>query len=224
MIIAVVNQKGGVGKSTTTINLGAALAETGRKVVLLDLDVTQQSLIRQTSHLDIHFPNCEILPCPVNTLATELSKREKAQSKTGAKDIFFLLDCPPTLGVEVASALKVADVAVVPLQPELPALEGLASLQTTTEAARTVNPDLSMYLLITMSDTRDPNSAAIEGQVRELFGEQVLTATVKRSPVFSRAVLEGTSVLHTSPRSHGALAYRQAAQELIQWKETKSAR
>lgn len=222
MIIAVTNQKGGVGKTTTTLNLGAALALGGRQVLLIDLDTTQQSLMRQSAALADHFPLCDTLACTPKALPSHLKhsgrSRGKGKGKGGrasrsASD-FILLDCPPTLGEEVAEALKVADLALVPLQPEIPALEGLAALHRTIEAARGVNLALALRLLITMSDVRDPNCAAIEGRVREMFGEQVLAPVVNRSPVFGRAVLEGTSVLHTSPRSHGALAFRQVARDI----------
>jgi chromosome partitioning protein len=216
MVISIINQKGGVGKTTTAINIAAALAEAGHAGLLIDLDTTQQSLMRQTAGFENHVPTWEALPCTAGALPRELKKwRASARADSG----FVLLDCPPTLGAEAAAALKCADVALVPLQPELPALEGLASLQATLEAARTVNPRLKARLLITMSDARDPNSAAIEARVRELFGDEVLAATIKRSPVFGRAALEATSVLHTSPHSHGARAYREVARQLIERKD-----
>ncbi len=221
MVISIINQKGGVGKTTTAINLAAALAESGCPGVLIDLDTTQQSLMRQTVGFNDREPTWETLPCTAESLAGELAKWGQDTDERG--NGFVLLDCPPTLGVEVAAALTLADLVLVPLQPELPALEGLASLQATLDAARTVNPKLEMRLLVTMSDARDPNCAVIEAQVREIFGIGVLAATVKRSPVFGRAALQGTSVLHISPHSHGARAYRAVAHQLIDWKDARHA-
>lgn len=216
MIISIVNQKGGVGKTITALNLGAALAEIGKRVLLVDLDTTQQSLTRQTTHL----PSCETIASTAKSLADDLKARQHAH---GAPD-YILIDCPPTLGEETAAALRACDMVLVPLQPELPALEGLASLQKTLARARTSNPHLIVRLLITMSDARDPNCAAIEAQVRRRFGGQVLTPTVKRSPVFGRAVLERTGVLQASPKSHGATAYRQAARELMNHRSKRNCR
>lgn len=219
MVISIINQKGGVGKTTTAINIAAALAEAGHAGLLIDLDTTQQSLMRQTAGFENQVPTWEAFPSTAASLPGELEKwrlSARADSEGGG---FVLLDCPPTLGEEAAAALKCADVALVPLQPELPALEGLASLRATLDAARTVNPALQTRLLITMSDARDPNCAAIEARVRELFGDEVLAATIKRSPIFGRAALEATSVLHTSPHSHGARAYREVARQLIERKD-----
>ena len=204
MILAVLNQKGGVGKTTTTINLGAALAAQNRRVLLLDLDVTQQSLSRQASNVE----GVEVEGVQAAALKERLSARADSFD-------FALLDCPPTLGEEIAAALTLADVALVPLPPELPAVEGLALLLKTIERAQGVNPQLQTRLLITLADPRDATAGALEAQIRARFKKEVLDATIKRSPVFSRAVMGQTSVLSASPTSHGAAAFRAVAAEIV---------
>jgi len=205
MILAILNQKGGVGKTTATINLGAALAAKEKRVLLLDLDVTQQSLVRQSRNVE----NVEV------EVVTGVALSARADKATQENFDFTLLDCPPTLGEEIASALKIADIALVPLPPELPAVEGLALLLKTIERAKAVNPKLQTRLLITLADTRDPTATALEGQLRMRFKDEVVSATIKRSPVFSRAVMNQTSVLTASPNSHGAAAFRAVADEII---------
>lgn len=204
MIIAVINQKGGVGKTTTTINLGAALAMQGQRVQLLDLDVTQQSLSRQASGVE----GVEVAA----VAAVELKQTVSARADSFD---FVLLDCPPTLNEEIAAALLAADLVLVPLPPELPAVEGLALLLKTIERARAANSGLRTRLLITLADPRDATAVALEAQLRARFKNEVLEATIKRSPVFSRAVMGQTSVLSASPTSHGAAAFRAIAAEIM---------
>ncbi len=204
LTLAVLNQKGGVGKTTTTINLGAALAAQNQRVLLLDLDVTQQSLSRQA---------CGVEGVEVEAVSAEAL--DKVLSARADSTDFVLLDCPPTLGIEIAAALKLADLALVPLPPELPAVEGLALLLKTIERARGVNPKLQTRLLITLADPRDATAIALEAQLRARFKTEVLGVTIKRSPVFARAVMRQTSVLAASPTSHGAAAFRAVAAEIV---------
>ena len=208
MVIAVVNQKGGVGKTTTTLNLGVALAEAGKSVLLVDLD-TQHDLAAFADKLDASELPLRIVTSGADSLASALA--EDAD--------FALLDCPPALGPEVAAALLVADVALVPLQAEFLAMRGLARLQETVEFARDPrrqgNPDLQCKIVLTMTDARDPVSAQLAEDVARRFPDLVLPVVIKRSPLFASASLARESILQHSPRSHGAAAYRALARELV---------
>jgi len=205
VIISVVNQKGGVGKTTTTLNLGAALVAAGASVQLIDLDVTQRDLVTFAGATGLPVRACDAAELPI--LLDEVSARD-----------FVLIDCPPALGADTAAALKNSDMAIVPLQPEGLAVKGLARILKTVDAARSMqrggNVKLQSRLLITMLDSRDPAALAIDADVRSRYGDQVFERSVKRSPLFTQAALEKQSIFQYAPRCHGAAAYAAAAQQL----------
>lgn len=206
MIIAVINQKGGVAKSTSTVNIGVALAQSGARVLLLDLD-TQRDLL---SYNDL-VPGVTVAPADHKSLATHLKDGLSKGDHEHA-----LLDCPPALNEESAAALKVAHIALVPLQAEYAALRGLARLMETIEVARArYNPNLRLKILLTMYDARARHCAEVEAEVRKRFGAQVLTPVIRRSIAFAEASLAHQSILQFAPRSAGAQAYRAVAQQLI---------
>lgn len=206
MIIAVINQKGGVAKSTSTVNIGVALALSGARVLLLDLD-TQRDLL---SYSDL-VPGVTVASADHKSLPTHLKNGSPQDDYEHA-----LLDCPPALNEESAAALKVAHVALVPLQAEYAALRGLARLMETIEVARSrYNPNLRLKILLTMYDARARHCAEVEAEVRKRFGAQVLTPVIRRSIAFAEASLSHQSILQFAPRSAGAQAYRAVAQQLI---------
>ena len=208
MIIAVINQKGGVAKSTSTVNIGVALAQSGARVLLLDLD-TQLDLL---SYSDL-IPGVTVAAADHKSLPTQL---ENGLLSGQHENEHALLDCPPALNQESAAALKVAHVALVPLQAEYAALRGLARLMETIEVARSrYNPNLRLKILLTMYDTRARHCAEVESEVRKRFGAQVLTPVIRRSIAFAEASLAHQSILQFAPRSAGAQAYRAVAQQLI---------
>jgi chromosome partitioning protein len=204
MIIAVINQKGGVGKTTTTVNLGAALAEAGRRVLLVDLD-TQRDLLSYT----------DLVSSVSIKQADEKSLPKLLKGNEQLKFDHILLDCPPALGAESAQALKCAQFALVPLQAEYASLRGLSRLTETVEVARArYNPGLHLKILLTMFDARARHCAEVEAEVRKRFGADVFGPVVRRSIAFAEASLAHHSILQFAPQSGGAKAYRAVAQEL----------
>ena len=173
-IIAIVNQKGGSGKSTTTVNLGAALAENGKKVLLIDLD-PQSSTTKwlrcsneEKGIYDVFAANTSICDNIIETSITGVSVIPSSQwligidkalaSEVGAESIlrrklgeldkkwdYILIDCPPALGILSLNALVAADEVLVPLETRVMALDGLAQLLKTIETVKErLNPDLEI--------------------------------------------------------------------------------
>ena len=203
MIIAVINQKGGVGKTTTTVNLGAALAEAGYRVLLIDLD-RQQSLL----HFDVTDNDKLVLAAA--------TPESLAQTLSSCQYDFALLDCPPVLDREAAAALLVADIAVAPTPPRFLEIAGFALLRNVVqEAVERGNPGLKLRILVTMRDARAVIQRDYEGGLRQMFGGETFETTVPRSLAFEKAADARASVVTFEPKSSGASAYRALAQEVI---------
>jgi chromosome partitioning protein len=208
MILAIANEKGGVGKTVTAVNLSTTLAEAGREVLLLDLDAQHDALAFRDS-------TAAMFSTQIATPRQLAAHRTAAQEKSNAGQL-VLLDCPPSLGKEVAGALSVSDLVIVPINAEYSALRGLARLLETMDAARAAgNKSLQYKILLTMFDTRANHCHAIENQVREAFGKNVFQTRVPRSYKFADAALEHQPITQFAPRSAGAAAYRALAQEVL---------
>ena len=244
-IYAFANQKGGVGKTTTTVNLAACLAEAGERALVVDLDPQANATsglgmrANGTSSYDLldgapladlvkptAFHNLFLVPSKPELAgaAVELSRRDDgdrflAQALEHADDFdFVLLDCPPSLGPLTVNALAAADRVIVPVQAEYYALEGLAQLVQSINLIKTrLNPRLEIAgVLLTMADGRTRLSAEVEAEVRRHFGELVFAAVVPRSVRVAEAPSHGLPVTHYDRRSRGAEAYWKVAMELVE--------
>ena len=243
-IYAFANQKGGVGKTTTAINLAACLAEAGRRALVVDLDPQANATsglgmrANGTSTYDLldgaplaelakptRWENLYLVPSrpELAGAAVELSRREDgerylAEALARVEDFdWVLLDCPPSLGPLTVNALAAADRVVVPVQAEYYALEGLAQLVRSIDLVKVrLNPRLGIAgVLLTMVDGRTRLAADVEQEVRRHFGELVFAAVVPRSVRLAEAPSHGLPVNHYDRRSAGAEAYWKVAMELV---------
>jgi chromosome partitioning protein len=245
-IYALANQKGGVGKTTTAINLAACLAEAGSRALVVDLDPQANAtsglgeranghstydlldgaplgeLVRHT-----RFDNLDLVPSKPDLAgaAVELARREDGETylrpgleEARARYRFVFLDCPPSLGPLTVSALAAADLVLVPVQAEYYALEGLAQLVSSVELVRRrLNPRLRIGgVLLTMVDGRTRLAADVVQEVRRHFGELVFRTSVPRSVRLAEAPSHGLPAIAFDRRSAGADAYWKVAMELVE--------
>jgi len=245
-IYALANQKGGVGKTTTAINLAACLAEAGEPALVVDLDPQANATsglgerANGTSSYDLldgaplddlirhtRFSNLDLVPAKPDLAGAvvELAQRPggdrylaDALFEATARYRFVFLDCPPSLGPLTVNALAAADRVLVPVQAEYYALEGLSQLMRSIELVRRrLNPRLAIGgVLLTMVDGRTRLSADVVEEVKRHFGELVFKTAVPRSVRLAEAPSFGLPVIVHDRRSSGAEAYWKVAMELVE--------
>jgi chromosome partitioning protein len=245
-IYALANQKGGVGKTTTAVNLAACLAEAGERVLVVDLDPQANAtsglgerangvssadlldgapLVTLTRHTK--FRNLDLVPAKADLAGTaaDLARREHAERYLGEalKDAtdrytFVFIDCPPALGPLTVNALAAADRVLVPVQAEYYALEGLSQLLASVNAVKgRLNPRLAVGgVLLTMVDARTRLSADVAAELERHLGELVFRTRVPRSVRVAEAPSHGLPVIAYDRRSAGAEAYWKVAMELVE--------
>ncbi len=249
-IVAITNQKGGVGKTTTAINLSACLAQRGVRVLLIDLDpqanatsglgLAQEeggslypALIQGTDpHLAIRstrLPNLSIIRSHQELAGCEIELaqagnhlarlREATQPlRTSGHFDYVMLDCPPSLGVLMTSALAAADELVVPLQCEYFGLEGLSKIVQVVQQIKDcgANPTLLLEgIVMTMYDSRANLAQQVVSDVRNYFAEIIYNAIIPRTVRLGEAPSFGKSIIEYDPNGRGAIAYRALAEEFL---------
>jgi chromosome partitioning protein len=249
-IITVANQKGGVGKTTSTVNLAAALAQHGSRVLVLDLDpqgnastafgldhragtpsvydalVDGRPLAEVAQPVD-GFTGLDCVPATIDLAGAEIelvavvareSRLNKALIGLETPYDYVFVDCPPSLGLLTVNALVAAREVLIPIQCEFYALEGLSQLLRNIDLVRAhLNERLHVStILLTMYDGRTRLSEQVAQEVRNHFGELVLSPTIPRSVRISEAPGYGQTVLTYDPGSRGAVAYIEAAYEVAE--------
>ena len=200
-VIAVANQKGGVGKTTSAVNLAACLAALGQRVLLVDIDPQANA----TSGVG--------LP------KTEGASSYRALLGEGTLADHIVIDCAPSLGILTLNAFAAADALLVPLQCEYYALEGISMIHRVLGQVRDsgVNPHLELLgVVMTMFDGRTRLSQQVLSEVREHFGDKVFETVIPRTTRLAEAPSHGQPIIHYDKYSAGAAAYEVLAQEVME--------
>jgi chromosome partitioning protein len=252
-VFTVSNQKGGVGKTTTAVNISAALAALGARVLVIDLDPQGNAstalgvphnadtpsiydvLIDEFPLADIvqtspESPNLLCAPSTIHLAGAEIelvSQVAREHRLRGAlRDYlaiednhldFVIIDCPPSLGLLTINAFTAADEVLIPIQCEYYALEGLSQLLGSVQMIQKhLNPALYVStILLTMYDGRTRLAQQVADEVREHFANEVLNTVIPRSVRVSEAPSFGQTVIAYDGHSAGAIAYREAAVEIV---------
>lgn len=249
-IITIANQKGGVGKTTTTVNIAAALAQLGKKCLVIDLDPQGNATTalgiehregtpgvydvlmgeKTLAEVIVECPDIPGLwgaPATIDLAGAEielvaqvareyrLARAIEALLATDSFDYVFL-DCPPSLGLLTLNGLVAAREVLLPIQCEYYALEGLSQLlKSVGMVTEHLNPQLTVSaIILTMYDGRTRLASQVADEVRSHFGATVLETVIPRSVRVSEAPSYGQTVVTYDPTSSGAVAYREAAQQL----------
>ena len=244
-VIAFANQKGGVAKTTTTLNLGVAFAEKGLRVLLVDLDPQGNLTMSQGMNPDsiersmfdvlvhrvpitevIHHTEVDLAVSSIDLAGAELALssmigRERALEKALApvkEDYnYILIDTPPSLGLLTINALVASEGVIVPVQCEYLSLRGLVQLENTLTMIReNLNPAVGIQgILPTMFDNRTLHSREAVEILEENFGDLVFGTRIRKTIRYAEAPVKGSSVLKYDPTGSAAEAYRDLAKEVL---------
>jgi len=244
-VVAIANQKGGCGKTTTAVNLSACLAVKGKRVLLIDLDPQGSA----TTHLAVRdFENTMyeammadlslseiITPTEINRLDIIPADKRlgKAEMEIAGKSIaresilkpkiqtqntydFIIIDTPPSLGFLTINAMVASDTVLVPIQTEFFAIQGLSMILDLAKAiSEGLGQDLKLRYLLTMYDARTKMGKEVITRVKELLGDDVFKVVIPRSIKLAEAPSYGKPIHLIDPEAPAAKAYSQLAEEMI---------
>lgn len=248
--IAIFNQKGGVGKTTTNINLASCLALKGQKVLILDIDpqgnttsgmgISKKGLTKTSYEVLVDekmnpkeaimptgIANLDIIPASVQLAGAEIEliqlegrekKLKRALDTIKGKYDYIFIDCPPSLGLLTINSLTAVDSVLIPIQCEFYALEGVSQLMSTIDLVKKkLNKDLEIQgVILSMFDGRTNLSIQVVEEVKKYFKEKVYTTVIPRNVRLAEAPSFGVPITEYDPKSKGAMAYQDFAQEFLE--------
>ena len=251
--IAIFNQKGGVGKTTTNINLAACLALKGKKVLILDIDpqgnttsgigipkrklkntiyniLIDKDYDPRKSIIHTNVKNLDLIPASVDLAGAEVelvelegreSTLKKGLDKIKGDYDYIFIDCPPSLGLLTINSLTAVDSVLIPIQCEFYALEGVSQLVSTIELVKkSLNPGLEIQrVILSMFDGRTNLSVQVVQEVKKYFGGKVYSTVIPRNIRLAEAPSFGMPITEYDPKSKGAEAYMDFAEEFLDLEE-----
>jgi chromosome partitioning protein len=250
-VIVLANQKGGVAKTTTTLNLGVAFAEQGYRVLLIDLDpqgnltmsqglnpdTIEQSMFDVLVHrmpmdqvivsreVDVAVSSIDLAGADM-ALSSQIGREralEKALAPIKDRYDYIFIDTPPSLGLLTINAFVAATGVIVPVQTEYLSLRGLVQLENTLAMVReNLNPRVEIVGIVpTMYDRRLTHSREADEILRENFGDLVYNTRIRKTVRFAEAPVKGVSVLNYEPTGEAAEMYRDLAKEVLDGEKSR---
>ena len=244
-VIALANQKGGVAKTTTTLNLGVAFAEKGLSVLCIDLDpqgnltmsqglnpdTIEQSMFDVLVHrlpltdvivareIDLAVASIDLAGADM-ALSTQIGREralQRALDPVKSSYDYILIDTPPSLGLLTVNAFVAATGVIVPVQTEYLSLRGLVQLENTLQMVRdNLNPAVAIIgILPTMYDRRVTHSREADEILRENFGKLVFNTRIRKTIRYAEAPVQGSSIIAYEPEGEAAALYRDLAKEVL---------
>lgn len=243
-VISLLNHKGGVGKTTSTINIGAGLAKLGKRVLLLDLDPQAnltlslgvgrqkvsiyESLRGESELMPVTVKeNFDIIPATLDLSGAEMELINEAGREYILKELFeplqmeydyIIIDCPPSLGLLTLNALTSSDFVIIPLQTEFLALQGLTKIKQVVDKVRfRLNKQLTILgVVATMYDNRKVLNRDVVDTIRKYFGEKVFNTMIRDNVSLAEAPASRQDIFEYSGRSNGADDYLALCKEMVE--------
>ncbi len=242
-VISLLNHKGGVGKTTSTINIGAGLVELGHKVLLLDLDpqanltislgiqrqpVTIYEALRGESELVpfTYKPDFDVITASLDLSGAEMELVNEPGREFLLRGLFepvqeeydyIIIDCPPSLGLLTLNALTSSDTVYIPLQTEFLALQGVAKIQQVIQKVRfRLNKKLSIGgVIATMFDSRKVLNRDVVATIQKHFGDRVFETMIRNNVALAEAPAQRQDIFSYAPKSNGAEDYLELSKEIV---------
>jgi len=243
IIVSLLNHKGGVGKTTSAINIGAALVKLGKQVLLVDLDpqanltislgiprqkITIYENIRGEAEITPYTvkEGLDVVTSNLNLSGAEMELINEAGREFILRELFdplshdydyIIIDCPPSLGLLTLNALTASDYVMIPMQTEFLALQGIAKIDQVIRKIRArLNKKLQIGgVIATMYDNRKVLNRDIVGTIEKFFKDKVFDTKIRNNVALAEAPSEGKDIFEYSKSSNGAQDYLTLAQEII---------